>query len=410
MRTRLLVISLILFSFLPSAYSQGYYPQTYRANTGFTFNGANLPKQPANGQENALNAFINYYLLEAASSATFIGSQPQLINSAYSYPKDTSNVFNAKNYACINAISVAFDTIPDLLTDTISTTTIDTLFLPVIQVNYSGLNDTLEIQLTTVDINGYPLTNTYVADTLIIDTNHGNNSIGGGTYKAVNLIKWYLGDHTLSGGRFAINVTYHDSTKHDSCWFIYGYNSFTASCPYETSTNTFAYITKFSRIHASSKDFYANSFAQWNEYTGIGYFPDPTGNNVFYPCSAADTDSFQAGRDGANYIQDIDMAVDVLYTSYTGIQSLHSAGISVSQNYPNPFNTNTVINYSLVKQADVSLKIVDLAGREIMSQSYGIISPGQHSIPLNASDLSQGIYFYSITCAGYTVTRKMVVY
>lgn len=412
MRTLLLIISFALFSFLPSAYSQTFYAQTGtpQAGKGNPVIGANIPKQPTIGKENSLFAFINYYLSESALSASFVGSQKQLINSKYSYPADTSNTFNTKNYYCINAISVAFDTIPGLSTDTIAQTIIDTLFLPIIQVNHSGLNDTLEIQLTTVDLNGYPYTNTYVVDTLIIDTNHGHNSIGAGNDFTVNLIKWSLGSHPLIGGRFAINVTYHDSTKMDSCWFIYGYSSFSRACPYESSTNTFANMTKFSRINALPKQFYANSFAQWNEYTGLGYFPTANGNNVFYPCTASDTTSYHPGIDGANYLQDIDMAVQVLYTSFTGIQNLHSTEISVSQNYPNPFNNTSVINYNLAKQGDVSLKINDLAGREIMSQNYSSMNPGQHTIMLNANSFSSGVYFYSITSSGYTISRKMVVY
>lgn len=419
MRTILLTVSFAFFSFLPGAYSQTFYAQSHRAGAGYQpINGIRLPKQATSYNSDSLYAFINYYLSEAASP-NFIGSQKELINSAYNYygasqPSDTSNAFNTKNYDCINAISVAFDTIPlGFLTDTISATIIDTLFLPIIQVNHSGFNDTLELQLTTVDINGYPLTNTYLADTLIIDTNNGHNCIGAGNDNTVNIIKWSLSGHPILGGRFAINVTYHDSTKLDSCWFIYGYNSFTGSCPYENNPPALANITKFSRINASPKDFYANSFAQWNEYIGLadrGFFPDPTGNNVFYPCNASDTLHYHPGVDGANYLQDIDMAVQLLYTSYLGVQSLHNPGINVSQNYPNPYNNTSLITYTIPKQADVSLKINDLAGREIIAQSYGNMNPGQHTITLNANAFSTGVYFYSITSLGYTVTKKMVVY
>lgn len=420
MRTRLLIISFILFLFLPRVYSQSYYPQNFQpqAKSGCHINGSRLPKQPTGGIEDLSYFFLNNYQSDStAYGLNFKGSQTELINSAYNYySADTSNIFNVKNYYCINAISVAFDSIPGYSNDTIVQTQINTIYVPVIQVNHSGLNDTLELQLTTVDINGYPLTNTYLADTLIIDsTNHFNN-IGAGNDYTVNTIKWYVGDYALSGGRFAVNVTYHDSTKKDSCWFIYGYGSFPVTCPYESNTNTFAAITKFSKLNATPKDFYANSFSLFNEYAGqgsagsYGYLPTSQGNNIFFPCTAADTDHYTPNVDGANYIQDIDIAASVLFVSFTGIHNLHSPGISVNQNYPNPYNNSTVINYSLINPGEVSLKITDLTGRELLSENYGMMSPGQHAITLGANSFSAGVYFYSITGSGYTVTKKMVIY
>lgn len=419
MRTLLLIITLLFFSYLPSAYSQSYFAQNPipQVKNTHSINGSKLPK-PTSAIQDSLYSLIDYYALDSAiyGPNNFKGTQGQLINSAYSYPSDTTNSYKASssffmNYSCINAISVAFDTIPGHEQDTISQSQIDTLFVPIIQVNHSGLNDTLEIQITTVDANGYPITNNYQLDTLIIADSSNHYNIGAGNDYTINTLKWNLNNYSLSGGRFAVNVTYRDSTKKDSCWFIYGYGAFTATCPYESNTHTFANITHFANIGAHPKSFYANSFALFNQYTGLGGFlPAQDGNNIFFPCTAADTDSFHPGIDGANYLQDIDIAAHIHYYSYSGVPTLHNPGINVSQNYPNPYNNTTLINYTLIKQADVSLHIVDLTGRQIVSQSFGIMGTGQHSITLNANSFNPGVYFYSISSSGYTITKKMVIY
>ncbi|RUA24630.1 MAG: peptidase S8, partial [Bacteroidetes bacterium] len=33
-----------------------------------------------------------------------------------------------------------------------------------------------------------------------------------------------------------------------------------------------------------------------------------------------------------------------------------------------------------------------------------------HKVEINASDLQAGVYYYTLTADGYTVTKKMIVY
>ncbi len=40
---------------------------------------------------------------------------------------------------------------------------------------------------------------------------------------------------------------------------------------------------------------------------------------------------------------------------------------SLSQNYPNPFNPSTIIEFSLPQSSEVSLKIYDMLGKEIVN-------------------------------------------
>ncbi len=84
--------------------------------------------------------------------------------------------------------------------------------------------------------------------------------------------------------------------------------------------------------------------------------------------------------------------------------------ISLSQNYPNPFNPNTTIEYSIPEGGMVELKVFDVLGREVNTLVNGYVQSGSHSVNFNASNLSSGVYFYSIKYAGKnTITKKMVL-
>ena len=82
---------------------------------------------------------------------------------------------------------------------------------------------------------------------------------------------------------------------------------------------------------------------------------------------------------------------------------------SLKQNYPNPFNSSTVIKFLLPRQENVSLKIYDLNGREVMTLLNGQKSAGEHEYRFNASALSSGVYFYKLKADNFSQIRKMII-
>jgi arylsulfate sulfotransferase len=82
---------------------------------------------------------------------------------------------------------------------------------------------------------------------------------------------------------------------------------------------------------------------------------------------------------------------------------------SLSQNYPNPFNPITVFNYSVPKQSYVTIKVYDILGNEIKTLVNESKLPGFYEVEFDASNLSSGIYFYSLRAGSYIETRKMVL-
>lgn len=82
---------------------------------------------------------------------------------------------------------------------------------------------------------------------------------------------------------------------------------------------------------------------------------------------------------------------------------------NLSQNYPNPFNPSTVITYALPEAGFVSLNVYNLLGEKVATLVEENMSAGSHSIEFNASDLTSGLYIYTIESNGYVFSRKMVL-
>jgi len=85
------------------------------------------------------------------------------------------------------------------------------------------------------------------------------------------------------------------------------------------------------------------------------------------------------------------------------------AKFSLAQNYPNPFNPETKINYELPENGFVSLKIYDMAGKEVMQLVNNVQDAGYYSVKFSGVNLSSGIYFYKLSAENFTAVKKMVL-
>lgn len=81
----------------------------------------------------------------------------------------------------------------------------------------------------------------------------------------------------------------------------------------------------------------------------------------------------------------------------------------LEQNFPNPFNPKTLISYSVAENSFISLKVYDFLGKEITELVSEIKEPGNYSVSFEASQLSSGIFFYTLKSKGYTLTKKMIL-
>ncbi|MTI89052.1 MAG: T9SS type A sorting domain-containing protein [Balneolaceae bacterium] len=82
---------------------------------------------------------------------------------------------------------------------------------------------------------------------------------------------------------------------------------------------------------------------------------------------------------------------------------------TLEQNYPNPFNPTTNIEFYLPKSSEVSLKIYNSAGRLVQTLVDDFRNQGNHVISWDASQLSSGVYFYTIKAEGFYESKKAVL-
>jgi flagellar hook assembly protein FlgD len=81
----------------------------------------------------------------------------------------------------------------------------------------------------------------------------------------------------------------------------------------------------------------------------------------------------------------------------------------LSQNYPNPFNPTTTIKYALPKNEFVTIKIYDIAGREIMQLVNEYKQAGYHSVNFNGGNMASGVYFYRIQAGEFKSVKRMLM-
>lgn len=83
--------------------------------------------------------------------------------------------------------------------------------------------------------------------------------------------------------------------------------------------------------------------------------------------------------------------------------------LSLGQNKPNPFSTQTDIEVSVPETVQTAfLHVYDLQGKKV--QQVDITARGKQTVKMDAADLAEGMYLYSLIADGKVVeTRRMIV-
>ena len=109
------------------------------------------------------------------------------------------------------------------------------------------------------------------------------------------------------------------------------------------------------------------------------------------------------------YIGRYENDMESLSTDGGGEKEIIPAQFVLQQNYPNPFNPVTKISYSIDKSAEVNLKLFDVRGSLVETLISKRVHAGSHDYVLNASHLSSGVYFYTMTVNDVSQTKKLIL-
>jgi hypothetical protein len=96
-------------------------------------------------------------------------------------------------------------------------------------------------------------------------------------------------------------------------------------------------------------------------------------------------------------------------TDVAALRSPELAPIGLDQNYPNPFNPVTEIRFRIGEREEVSLKVFDLLGREIVILLGEELPPGEHARTFDGTNLPSGVYLCRLTTGGRTLTKRMML-
>jgi len=98
------------------------------------------------------------------------------------------------------------------------------------------------------------------------------------------------------------------------------------------------------------------------------------------------------------------------YEDVVGIdKDLTPKDFTLNQNYPNPFNPVTQIQYEMKSAGQVNMELFDIRGAKVRTLINENKPEGFYEFTFDGSQLSSGVYFYSMTANGITKTRKLVL-
>jgi photosystem II stability/assembly factor-like uncharacterized protein len=234
---------------------------------------------------------------------------------------------------------------------------------------------------TTPSVNSYGVcffdynTGTAIMTTATPSVSANINSTNGGT-------SWTASSFTPAQIGYGIKAIPFSSTYG---WMCVGGSSTTAGKIYRT-TNKGTSWTEQTTSLASGKSFYAMSMFNVN-------------------CGWAVTGTAVTGGTNGGVFKYTDN-ISLVNGNNTSVPSKYA----LEQNYPNPFNPTTTINYSIPKSSNVTLKVYDVLGNEVMTIVGGEYqAANNYTYNVDFSKLSSGVYYYTIKAGDFSATKKLML-
>jgi len=139
----------------------------------------------------------------------------------------------------------------------------------------------------------------------------------------------------------------------------------------------------------------------------IAYFSENTAVSCYIALGVNGPNTNEDYHEGTEmFIDDIELSMDV--SSDVKDDAILNS-FELKQNFPNPFNPSTSISYSVPQNAFVTLKVYNILGNEVATLVNDEKPAGVYQVTFNASQLSTGIYFYTLQSGNFSETKKLML-
>jgi hypothetical protein len=187
-------------------------------------------------------------------------------------------------------------------------------------------------------------------------------------------------------GKLALHHITLNNLQNKPSWLSYSCNP--SSCEFVGNASRCALVTGTPPLGSAG---YHPIAVLVDVYTSILSFP------VCITC-----DSFPNGYDSG-----LPMIVLVHPQGWSITEHINK-GFGIMEAQPNPYNKTVKVGCYTETAQNVRLRIVDMVGHEVYSEKLST-NAGDNFFQFNGSDLSNGIYFYSVIDAqGRVITKKMI--
>ncbi len=152
-------------------------------------------------------------------------------------------------------------------------------------------------------------------------------------------------------------------------------------------------------------------------YPSVSPTNDQDANNFYFNISVqvdSIPGSYVNGQaNGESQARNYFVRVQIPKSELIGVKNISSEipdNFALYQNYPNPFNPTTLIRFALSTNTNVTLKVYDITGKEVATLLNNVyMNAGINEYTFDASNLSSGIYFYTIQAGDFKDTKKMML-
>ena len=83
--------------------------------------------------------------------------------------------------------------------------------------------------------------------------------------------------------------------------------------------------------------------------------------------------------------------------------------LELFQNVPNPVINTTSISFYLPQNGKINLTLSNTLGQEVLTLSKEEYSKGMHTLSMDASSLSTGVYFYKLEVNNTNITKQLTL-